>query len=141
MDIAFELLLLIIRFLAELFFQFFGELILQMVFEALAELGIRCFSKPLRIPRPPAWLAVVGYLFLGAMAGALSVWFVPSLVIDRPWVRIINISVAPLAAGALMAKVGAWRSRRGDELIRLDHFAYGFLFALAMSLVRFFLAR
>ena len=57
MEIAFELLLMLVRFLAEVFFQFFGELILQMVFEALAELGIRCLSKPLRIPNlPPGWL-------------------------------------------------------------------------------------
>ena len=32
----------------------------------------------------------------------------------------------------------AWRRRREDELVRLDKFAYGYLFALAMALVRFY---
>jgi hypothetical protein len=40
-----------------------------------------------------------------------------------------------------MCLVGAWRLRREQELVRLDRFAYGYLFALAMALVRFYLAK
>ena len=36
-----------------------------------------------------------------------------------------------------MAGIGAWRRRRDQELIRLDRFAYGYLFALAMAAIRF----
>jgi hypothetical protein len=36
-----------------------------------------------------------------------------------------------------MALLGAWRARRGQDLIRLDRFAYGYLFALAMAAMRF----
>jgi hypothetical protein len=39
-----------------------------------------------------------------------------------------------------MALIGIWRDRRGQEPIRLDRFAYGYLFALSLALVRFFLA-
>jgi hypothetical protein len=43
----------------------------------------------------------------------------------------------PGRAGLAMMARGAWRRRRDQELIRLDKFAYGYLFALAMALVRF----
>jgi hypothetical protein len=36
-----------------------------------------------------------------------------------------------------MSAIGIWRRRRGKELIRLDRFAYGYLFALAMGIIRF----
>ena len=46
-----------------------------------------------------------------------------------------------IAYGALMAALGAWRRRRGEALVRLDRFAYGLVFAFAMSAVRFVFAR
>ena len=36
-----------------------------------------------------------------------------------------------------MDGLGAWRARRGDELLRIDRFAYGYLFSFALALVRF----
>ena len=33
--------------------------------------------------------------------------------------------------------MGKWRTRRGDMLVRLDRFGYGYIFALAMGAVRF----
>jgi hypothetical protein len=39
-----------------------------------------------------------------------------------------------------MAGMGAWRARRGQPVLRIDKFAYGFLFALALALVRYFFA-
>jgi hypothetical protein len=54
--------------------------------------------------------------------------------------RVANLVLTPLAAGLMMSLMGAWRRRRGDDLIRLDRFSYGVLFALAMALVRFFFA-
>jgi len=32
--------------------------------------------------------------------------------------------------------IGAWRRRRGQRPVLLDRFAYGYLFALVMALVR-----
>jgi hypothetical protein len=39
-----------------------------------------------------------------------------------------------------MAAIGAWRARRGEPVLRIDRFAYGYLFALSLALVRFFFA-
>jgi hypothetical protein len=36
-----------------------------------------------------------------------------------------------------MAKVGSWRRKRGQDLLRLDTFFYGALLAFATALVRF----
>jgi hypothetical protein len=36
-----------------------------------------------------------------------------------------------------MTALGAWRSGRGQELMRLDRFLYGYCFALAVAAVRF----
>ena len=48
--------------------------------------------------------------------------------------------VFPVAAGWMMSALGAWRERRGQDRIRIDRFAYGYLFALGLGLVRFFYA-
>lgn len=121
MEILFEVLLWLLQFAA--------ELLLQIVAEALAELGLHTLREPFRRPQPQPWLAAIAHFLFGALAGALSLLFFPAAFI-----------AAPLAAGCVMAGFGAWRRRRGEELLRIDRFAYGFLFAFAMSLVRFVFA-
>lgn len=116
--------------------QLFPELVLQIVFEVLAEIGFRRASEPFRRPVRP-WLAALGYAIFGAIAGGLSLWLYPTLFIDTDRWRMLNLVLTPIAVGALMATVGVWRRRRGEALIRLDRFAYGYIFALAMALVRF----
>jgi hypothetical protein len=121
-----------------LFVQFLGELFLQFILEGLVEVGLRQIDGSIRRPRPfhPA-LATIGYAMLGASAGGFSLWLVPALLIDSDWLKIVNLIATPTAAGAVMAMLGAWRRRRGQALIRLDRFGYGFVFALAMAIVRF----
>ena len=116
-------------------FEFIAELVLQIVFEAVAELGLHTLRQPFRRLNP--WLAGFGYVILGAIAGAVSLWLFPALFIKKPWLRVLNLVATPLAAGALMAALGEWRRRRNEVLILLDRFSYGFLFAFSMALVRF----
>jgi predicted lysophospholipase L1 biosynthesis ABC-type transport system permease subunit len=130
-----------VEILVEILFallQVLGEIVLQMIFELLAELGLRSVREPFRRPKPlhPA-LAAIGYAIFGAIAGAASLWLLPTLVITVEWLRVANLAITPVIAGSLMGAFGAWRRRRNEELIRLDRFAYGFLFAFAMALVRF----
>jgi hypothetical protein len=72
----------------------------------------------------------------GAAAGGISLWIAPTLFIGSHGGRIANAIVTPVIAGACMAAIGAWRRRRDQEAILLDRFAYGYLFALVMALVR-----
>jgi hypothetical protein len=118
--------------------QFLGELLLQLVLEALAELIGHSIKAPFLRPRTVRpWLAAIGYLIFGAAAGGLSVWLVPELFIKAPWLRVANLILTPLVAGLMMEAIGSWRDRREKELLGLDSFAYGFCFALAMAVVRF----
>jgi hypothetical protein len=112
-----------------------GEFLLQIVVEALAELGLHSLAEPFR-RAPNPWLAALGYLLFGALFGALSLLVFPANFVPGPW-RVFNLVVTPLAAGLLMERIGRWRASRGQDVLRIDRFAYGYLFALALALVRF----
>src|SRR4051794_26147629 len=119
MEILAELLLWLV--------QFFGELLLQVAFEAIVELGLHAAREPFRLPKPNPWIASLGYFLLGAAVGFLSVWLLPFPFIVSHIGRMANVIATPLVAGGIMAMFGAWRRRRGEELLRIDRFAYGFL--------------
>jgi len=120
----------------ELLFQFLGEVLLQIVLEVLFEFGLHSLKAPFN-KQPHPLLAGTGYAIFGAVAGGLSLWAFPNLFIALHRLQVANLVLAPVAAGLSMMALGAWRRRREQELILLDRFAYGFIFALAMALVRF----
>lgn len=120
----------------ELLFQFVVEILLQIVFEILAELGLHSVREPFR-KAPNPWFAAIGYAVFGAIAGALSLWIFPTLFLVAHSAQIAGLVFTPIVAGVAMTALGAWRRRRNQSIIRLDKFAYGYLFALAMAIVRF----
>jgi sterol desaturase/sphingolipid hydroxylase (fatty acid hydroxylase superfamily) len=118
--------------------QFLGELLLQVAFEAIAEVFGHAVKEPFRRPRPvQPWLAAIGYLIFGATAGGLTMWLFPDLFIKARWLRVANLLLTPIAAGLIMEAIGSWRERRDKEVLRLESFSYGFCFAFAMALVRY----
>jgi hypothetical protein len=118
--------------------QFFGELLIQLVLEAIAELIGHAVKEPFRRPRPVRpWVAAIGYLIFGAAAGGLSIWLLPDLFIKAQWLRVANLLLTPLAAGLIMEAIGSWRQRQEKEVLRLESFAYGFCFAFSMAVVRY----
>lgn len=123
-------------FLSEILLQLFGELILQLFFQVLVELGLRSIAEPFR-RQPNPWMAAFGYALLGTAAGAISLLPFPALMIDSPFGRLVSFGLSPVAAGAAMAARGVRRRSRDQELIRIDRFFYGYLFALPMAPVRF----
>jgi hypothetical protein len=129
-EILLQLLGVILQFLGELVLQFVGELIFELIGRSIAE--------PFRRARPISpWFAAMGYALFGAVAGAISLWALPTLFITAHWLRTANLFLTPICAGMLMASVGGWRRRHNQEVIRLDTFAYGFCFALSMAIIRF----
>jgi len=133
-EIIAEVLLQILGWLLQLI----GEIILQVIGEAIAELIGHSVREPFRRPKPiHPWLAAIGYAIFGALTGALSLWLLPRLFIEEHWLRVTNVIITPVLAGIIMAWVGAWRRKHEKEVIRLDSFAYGWCFAIAMALVRF----
>ena len=119
-------------------FELLGEFLLQAIVELFVELGIHAGPK-FRKPMNP-WWAATGYAIFGAVVGWLSLLIFPSHLVNGEALRILNLVFTPMAAGLLMCAMGMWRARRGDPVLRIDRFAYGYLFALALAVVRFGLA-
>jgi hypothetical protein len=124
----------------EFVFEFLAELLLQIVGEALFSLGLHSLSEPFRRPANP-WLAAVGYFLFGAIGGFMSLIFFPAHLIAGSALRIVNLLLTPVVVGLTMSAIGIWRTRRGRQRLRIDRFTYGYLFAIALALVRFYLAR
>lgn len=121
----------------EFLLEVFGELCLQAVAEALVELGFHALAEFTRDTRSP-WVAALGCALIGALLGGLSLWVFPASLVAPVW-RLPNLLFTPVLVGALMVAMGAWRAQRGQAVLRIDRFAYGYLFALSLALVRFFL--
>ena len=119
----------------EALIELIGEFLLQAILEALFELGFHAVAEPFRKP-PNPWLAALGYVIFGATFGAISLAIFPDHLTPMSW-RIINLIFTPIAVGGCMALLGSWRAKRGDPVLRIDRFSYGYLFALSLALVRF----
>ncbi len=124
-----------LEFLLELVFEFFGELILQLVAEMLggavkagwSKLSSR--SRDLSPARETAWA-----LATGVAAGVGTLLIVPQLAIRVPWLQVLNLVFAPVAAGLLVERLRAWRESRRE--FRKPVFAYAALFGLAFAVTR-----
>jgi hypothetical protein len=119
----------------EVVIQFFGEILLQFIFEFLVEIGLRSLGDSLTGRRSPI-LSLIGFTILGAMAGGLSLWLSPASLISNPAWRTLNLFVTPVAVGGLMMVIGRIRDRKGQYLANLNRFGYAFTFAFAMGLIR-----
>jgi hypothetical protein len=124
-----------IEFIVEVLFEF----LFQVVVEVLVELGLHSASEVNRKPVGPV-LAALGYALAGAILGALSLLVLPTHLVAHPW-RIANLIGTPIAVGGVMVAMGAFRARRGEEVLRIDRFAFGYVFALCFALVRFYFAK
>src|SRR5205823_184259 len=119
-------------------FEFFLEFILQIVIEVLFELGIHKLSlAPWAHRTINATLAVLMYFGLGVIVGSFSILIFPHSFIRSSRLHGISLIVTPTLAGLTMFGIGWLRARQGSPRIRLDTFAYGFIFAFGMCLVRF----
>jgi hypothetical protein len=134
MEILAELVLWLLGTVGEILLELLG----QVAFELLAEFGLRSLVEPLRRPKPiHPILATFGYAIYGAAAGALSFAILPELMIKSPTLRIANLIITPVLCGILMAVKGAFRRKKDKDLIPLDSFLYGFVFAFGMACVRY----
>jgi hypothetical protein len=116
-------------------------MLIQVVVEAICEPIARALRKTIGGKVLDPVVSAIGYALFGGLAGLLTLLLFPKLFIEPGWLRIVNLIVTPAAAGAAMAVLGGWRRRRGQELVRLDQFGYGFVFALALALARLAFAK
>jgi hypothetical protein len=115
------------------------EFAIQLAGEVLVELGLHSVAEPFQ-RKPNPWLAAIGYGGIGAVLGGISLAIFPNNFVAESW-RVANLLLTPIAVGIAMTALGYWRSNRGDAVLRIDKFFYGYLFALALALVRFYWAK
>lgn len=129
-----------------------GELLLSLLGEGVAHAFERVWGalQGKASPRPDApkggsrrwfaapWWPVLAHGAAGLVAGCVSLWWMPELVVRSETLRMANVLITPLAAGTLMGLWGSWRRRRGLPVVRVDAFATAYCFAFCMAAVRFF---
>jgi len=126
----------------EIFFEFvfsiFGEIVLQLLAEICVELGLNGLAETLR-PKSErsALLAFIGYGILGGIVGAISLLIFPELLLENKLHAVGNIIVTPILAGLMMSLIGRAKTKRGKDIIRMDTFFFGFIFAITMALTRY----
>ena len=127
-----------IEILFELVVQFVVEVIVQGGFE----LGFRGLVEPFRKDRRPnVWLGLIAYTCMGAISGVISIWLIPMHVIKHPILQYAHLAVTPIALGFAFEWLGRRRESKGKPKMLVDRFSYGFVFALTMGLIRFWLAQ
>jgi hypothetical protein len=124
--------------IAEALLGFILEVILPLLGEIAFEALLRCLGEPfVSRERRNAIAAGIGYFLIGLILGGLSLLIFPRSFVRSETFHGINLLITPVVSGLVMAAIGRWRERKGETLLRLDSFVYGFLFAFAMALVRF----
>ena len=128
----------------EIIFELLIQFLLEMFVQGGFELGFRgivsIFGAYEEGESVNPWLAVCGYIFMGAVSGGLSVWLVPMHLLQPPAIQILNLAITPIALGFIFEILGRWRSKTDKPRYAVDHFSYGFSFALAMGVIRYFCA-
>jgi hypothetical protein len=122
----------------ELLFEIFGEVLLQVVFEALAQAGVHVVrnpDKPAKVQN--RWVLAAGYCLYGAIGGGVSLLISPQGLLHHPALRVGYLIIAPVAIGALLAAIARWRSKRGRPVLDIDRFGNGWLFAFTFAFIRF----
>ena len=66
----------------------------------------------------------------------VTISFFPELMIKNPTIRILNLIITPAIAGLAMSAIGSWRKKKGQDILRIDSFLYGALFAFGLAIVR-----
>lgn len=117
--------------------QFFLELLLQLIGEALLEVGFYKFSPPPLKRALDTIVALVKYLALGIVAGWFSTMIFPHSFIRSSRLHGISLIITPLLAALTMYGIGWIRLRQGKQRMRFGTFGYAFVFAFGMALIRF----
>ena len=132
---------LLVAFL-EIFLEIFFEAAFEFAAESIGALiwrGLAAVFETSEFKNP--LLAALGYVFLGGVAGGLSLLFFPHPLVHRSRVPGLSVFVSPFLAGLGMSLVGSALRQRNKKPMQIESFAYGFAFAFGMALVRFFFVK
>src|SRR4026208_884516 len=126
----------------ELLFEILVELVLPLVTEVFAELALHGLTRMVRRSAVARIvLTALMYFGVGLVAGFFSLLIWPTAFARSSTLPGISLVITPLLGGILMSYIAWLRVRTWDWTIRLETFAYGFLFAFAMALLRLLFAQ
>src|ERR1700730_8750584 len=122
--------------------EMFSEIFFEAAFELAAELpgaliwhGVAAVFDASEFKNP--MLACIGYVFLGGVAGGLSLLLFPHPLVHPSRVPGLSVVISPVLAGLGMSWVGSTLRKRNKKAMQIESFGYGFAFAFGMALVRF----
>jgi hypothetical protein len=78
---------------------------------------------------------------LGVLVGFLSVVAYPHPFVHPSRLHGVSIIASPLITGFVMSQLGRLLRNYGRKVMPIESFVYGFMFAFAMTLVRFLMLR
>jgi MFS family permease len=81
-------------------------------------------------------VTAIMYTIVGLVAGFFSLLMFPKAFARSSTLPGISLVITPVLGGLLLSYIAWVRVRTWDWRIRLETFAYGFLFAFAMTLLR-----
>jgi hypothetical protein len=133
-----ELLVGLLEFLLEVFleaaFEFAAESLGALILRGVSAVFDKSeFKNPV--------LAAIAYVFLGGVAGGLSLLVFPHPLVHRSRVPGLSVFLSPIFAGLGMSLVGYTLRQRNKKPMQIESFGYGFAFAFGMALIRFFFVK
>lgn len=121
----------------EVLFEFFGELLIQLIFQGLGLVGEHTIQPYRRAgPRSPA-ASIISHVLVGAALGGLTLIFWRHSMMTSELGRIATLFLSPAVAGLISAGIGLLLRRAGRDNVPLERFGYAYLFAFSLSAVRF----
>lgn len=79
-------------------------------------------------------------LILGIGLGSASTLIYSKIILDAGWLRIANLILAPLLAGAIAVKMSRRREQKEITTNNKFHYLIGFLFTLGLVATRYVMA-
>ena len=117
------------------------EILLEVFLPLIAEIALepllnKFASIPLVQKTGRVILTAVVYGGVGLVAGIISLLIFPEAFARSSTLPGISLVITPVLGGLVMSYIAWLRVRTWDWTIRLETFAYGFVFAFVMTLLR-----
>ena len=124
-------------------FEFIIQIVLDALLEILGAALVEILVSTGRIPwvNQAATKFVTGLILfaVGAFIGLLSLAIFPHAIVHSESLPGVSLVITPLLTGVTMVGIGWVLQWREKPVIRLGHFAIGYVVAFGMALVRFYL--
>jgi hypothetical protein len=118
------------------------EAVFEIACEGLASLLTRAIGKLFKTISDVYPIATTFALgMLGVLVGFLSVVAYPHPFVHPSRLHGVSIIASPLITGFVMSQLGRLLRNYGRKVMPIESFVYGFMFAFAMTLVRFLMLR